>query len=623
SVEQIDRRAQEYYEQKKFARAIAEWIRALEQDPDNIEIQQKIEMVYEKKREKDLALQKSKKFLREATAALDEDKPEEGRELTEDAIQHFVIAYRIDPMDTDLILMRDRLSRTQKKAKLEIEKKRLNEQKRREYEQYHERAVALMDEKKFEESIEYWDRMLSIFPDDEAAVQGKRRANLALQSRLKFEQIQRLMASGITNFDSEEYITAQSEFNEVMKLDPGNPEARDYLARIDSLLEEQDREEQKRIQAERYYHSGLTNTEENRFNEARDDFESVLALIDNYKDTVSRLEKLDELEKEYREQMRLRNLERINEQFQRGLLYLSQAQYTESIAAFQNVLDIDSGNTQAQKYIRTAKEALAEERKDVVDEESPYYELVQSLIESGKKYYDEGEYQKSLQQWERILNLFPSNTVATEYLLQCQFKINPDIYRRFAKEQIDEGKKLLSQRNYTRARRKFEIIKNISPDYPGIDSLIEQSTPKERIVIPQTASAPPPSERTERVPAAVIEQRYNRALQNYSNGNLDAALADFRWVVNNDSQNVRAIININKIESQMRLSAADTAGERRDTLTAEEKTLVRQYYFNGITYYSRNQFPEAIAEWRKVLTIDPDHKKAKNNIRKCLLLMQQ
>jgi lipoprotein NlpI len=49
--------------------------------------------------------------------------------------------------------------------------------------------------------------------------------------------------------------------------------------------------------------------------------------------------------------------------------------------------------------------------------------------------------------------------------------------------------------------------------------------------------------------------------------------------------------------------------------------MVRTYYYNGINYYTNNNFDKAIEEWRKVLAIDPTHERAKNNIRKCVVLL--
>jgi lipopolysaccharide biosynthesis regulator YciM len=51
--------------------------------------------------------------------------------------------------------------------------------------------------------------------------------------------------------------------------------------------------------------------------------------------------------------------------------------------------------------------------------------------------------------------------------------------------------------------------------------------------------------------------------------------------------------------------------------------MVNKYYYNGINYYTNNNFEKAIQEWRKVLTIDPGTVKARNNIRKVLAFMQR
>jgi len=93
-----------------------------------------------------------------------------------------------------------------------------------------------------------------------------------------------------------------------------------------------------------------------------------------------------------------------------------------------------------------------------------------------------------------------------------------------------------------------------------------------------------------------------------------------KWVVSKDPENVKAVVSVNKIEAQLRIgSGAEKTAKTK--LTPEQERLVRQYYYSGINYYSNNDFKRAVAEWRKVLAIDPNHEKAKNNIRKCLVLL--
>lgn len=628
TVEIHNAKAEQYYKQKKFALAITEWIKALEIDPDNTEIQQRIEDVYEKKQEKDLAFEKSKKYLREARKSLEGKEALQSQEQVQTAIEQFIIAYRIDPNDTEMAVMKNRLQRLREEAQIEVERQKLEAAKRKEYDKYYAKAQELMAAEKFEESIVYWDKMLGVFPRDDVATKGKRKANLAIQSRLQFEQIQKLLASGKTLFGEEKYHESQNEFVQVTRLDPGNPEAEQYLAKIEEILEEKEKFERKRIQAERFYISGVNNAAEYRFDDAREDYESVLALIDNYKDAQARLDNLDNLEAEYKERIRKENLEKINREFQNGLLSLTQGDYESAVTSFEAVLAIDPKNTQASRYVKMAKEALAQEREDLVDENSPYYPLVTSLKSSGIGYYKKGEYEKSLKQWEAILNLFPKNIEALEYVLRCQLNLNPEIYKTFSKKQIDEGKEFLKNKNYKRALRKFEMIKSIDPDYEGIDDLIAAATPKEPVLPvfkPEPRENKPQAGEVEKPKAsrAKIEASYARGLKLYREGNLKSALAAFRFVASNDPQNMKALININKIESELRYSSGSTTTKAAKKLTPRQKKLIREYYYKGINYYSKNQFPEAITEWRKVLSIDPDHEKAKNNIRKCLLLIQQ
>ena len=103
--------------------------------------------------------------------------------------------------------------------------------------------------------------------------------------------------------------------------------------------------------------------------------------------------------------------------------------------------------------------------------------------------------------------------------------------------------------------------------------------------------------------------------------NIEKALAQFRWVVQRDPANIKAIITVNKIESQLRIGVGEA--ERQQVLTAKQREMVNKYYYNGINYYTNNNFDKAIQEWRKVLAIDPGNVKARNNIRKVLAFMQR
>jgi len=608
SIKQIDARAEKYYSQRELSKAIAEWLKILEIDPDNEEIQRKIERVYEEKHRKDMAFQRSKLHLKLAKRTL-YDNLEVGVSNAEIAISNYFTAYRIDPQDPEIQALKDDMRELDKEVKLEQAKKRLSEELRKKYFALLPIAREHMDNERYREALQVWEEILSFVPIDKTAKEGKRQAELAIQNRLKFEKIKGLLVAGTTLFNQEKYNEAKQEFEQVLNLDPENDDAEEYLSQIRDIQEEKRNYEQRRLQAEQFYLAGLSSINAYQFDQAEENLENALALIDGYKDARARLDSLPRLRKQYQEQQRRLRLQNIDRTFQNGLVALSNNMYRDAIASFEATLSLDPKNELAKRYLETAQDALRQQQEEVVDENSPYYDVVEALIESGKRLYDKEEFMESRKRWEKILRLFPQNRIATEFLLKCDLKLNPASYERFSSETINEGKKLLNDKKYKEALRKFELIYSISPDYSGIESLINQAKRGMR-------SAP------EGVSEGEIRRRYRQGLNYYQRGgkeNLERALEEFQWIVARDPGNTRALININKIQSQLRQGGSVTAQQSR--LTERQKELVREYYFRGINYYSQNEFARAITEWRKVLAIDPNHEKARNNIRKSLVLL--
>jgi len=610
SVEELDRRAGELYRNKEFTRALGEWLRILEIEPDNENIQKKIEMLYEEKHRKDLAYQKARFHFRLARQEIPTD-VQKAKEDSDVAINNFVTAYRIDPTDPDLQAMREEMRRLQDEVRIELAKKRLSEELKQRYIALMEDSAARMKSMEFEKALANYKEVLRFVPNDTAALEGLRNAEMAISNRLKYEKIQLLLAGGIVLFGEKKYKEARNDFEEALALDIKNREAKKYIDRIDELLESNRNMELKRIQAEQFYLSGIENIRNKNFDQAADDFKNALSLIKDYKDVRARLDGLDRLRKEYAEEQRLLRLRNIDREFQNGLLAYSEGRYREALSHLEKTLALDAGNELAKKYIGMVKEAIRDIEEEVVDVDSPYYSIVNPLIISGKQLYDRGNYIESRKRWDEILRLFPKNRVSLEYLLKCELALNPAAFQDFAQKIVEEGKGLLDGGKYAKALTKFELIRSISADYPEINELIAQA-----------------KRGTERAaPAGVnqqdIEARYALGMELYQRGgkaNIEAALANFRWVVANNPNHARSLIAMNRIESQLRYGGGEAAPERAG-LTEKQKELVRTYYYNGINYYTNNNFDRAIEEWRKVLVIDPTHEKARNNIRKSLVLL--
>ena len=613
TVDEIDERAEKYYKEKDFNRAISEWLSILEIDPNNEEIQKKIESVYDEKHRKDTAVQVSKIQLRLAKRALDISLKETNNRY-DIAWNNLVTAYRIDPKDPELQDLRDDMQAFKKTLDIENRKTRLSDAMRQQYYSLLPVAREKMKLKEYEEALKIWKELLTIVPLDTIAGEGKRQAELAIQNRLKYERLMVMLDSAITLFDNKKYQEAELGFKQVLNIDPENKDAKSYLDKLNEVLEEKRNIELVKTQAEQLYQSGIDNVKKKQFDRAREDFENVLSLIENYKDTAARMATLERLKKEYEEQQRVARLKTIDIQFEKGLISLNDAKYKDAIASFEEVLILDPNNDLAKKYIQTAKEAQDQIEEEAVTEDSPYYSIVNSLAVSGKVLYDKGDYSESRRRWEKILDLFPKNRLATEYLLKCNIRINPKAFNEFSERYIADGRAFLKDKNFRLALQKFEMIKSIQANYPGIDALI--ATAKTGIGTKAPANV--------NVPVEEIERRTRLGIDYYRKGgedNMKLALQQFKWINTNDPENTNALIYMNKIESQLRVTAGEPAAAQK--LNPRQQRLVSTYYNKGINYYFNNKFDQAIGEWRKVLAIDPTNEKAKMNIRRCLALLKR
>jgi len=621
TVREMDRDAQAYFDKRNYNQAIGLWLSCLDLEPDNEKIQQKIEMVYEIKQRKDISYQKARLNYRIARRKLKSDQDPElelGITMGKGAIKDYITAYKLDPNDNE---MKDALA-DMKNLDMEIraaeERLRLSRAMREKIEQLKtdartEMAAEFPD---YEKARKLWREVLRYVPQDSEALEGKRKCDFAIENRIKFEKIRYYMARGIEKFDKKDYTGARPEFEEVLKVDPKHREAKDYLEKITEIIDEKMMYAQRQKQAEDSYQSGINNIRNNRFDEAQQDLETALALIKDYKDARERLKDLDRLRKEYKKREQALRLQRINQKFQEGIMAYTQGRYKEAIDALVATLAMDNRNTQAREYLRRARDAQRINEEEIVDENSPYYDVVNSLIVAGRSLYDRGEYAESRKKWDSILNLFPKNKIAREYIIKCDLMINPENKDNVVATRIMEGRAYMDKKDFRNALRIFNIIKSIDRNYPGLDNLIAQANAGMK----ETAAGGDltPADRAE------LNRRYDIGMNLYQMGgkdNIEKALAQFRWVVQKDPTNIKAVVTVNKIESQLRIGGAEV--DRGQMLTAKQRELVNKYYYNGINYYSNNNFQRAIEEWRKVLAIDPGNVKARNNIRKVLAFMER
>lgn len=622
----LDRQAQEHYEKREFTRALETWMQMLEQQPDNERVQKKIELVYEEKYKRDVAYQKARINYGKARNKVKIDfttddiegaiaKFREGKREAQEALKNYFIAYRIDPNDQEIQDLRVIMKELDKDLRVAEEKIELDLAKRRRFREFIVCGRERMKKENYEGAIECWEGALGIISDDRDATEGKRRALLAIGNRLKFEKVMSLLNEGSNLFAAQKFFDARSVYKQVLNIDPGNGEAEDKLGEIVEKLRDARMLEQRMQQAEGAYVSALKNIEEHKYDNAEDDFRNILDLMDNkdYKDVKQRLAGLAGLRAAYQERLRRERIRMIETELDKGMIAYAEGRYNNAISSFEEVLRLDPKNELAQTQLSIAKDAQKIDAEEIIDDNSPYFQIVSLMAESGRQLYNRGDYHASRQKWEEILRLFPRNKIASTYMLKVT-RSNKEDFFNFSKRIVDDGKDYLKLKRYKQAAEKFELVKTLNPEYPNIDQILASA--REPAAGRGITGGASPEE---------IAQKYAMGITYYRRGgkeNLARALEEFKWITARDPGNTKALINLNKIGSILRLSEGGIE-EKRIRLTEEQSKLVRQYYYKGISYYSNNDFARAIQEWRKVLEIDKYHDRARNNIKKCLVLLRK
>jgi len=615
SVKNLNNRAQKFFDGKKYNKAIELWLNALEIEPENEKIQQKIELIYEIKQKKDLALQKSRLNYKIARKEIDRDF-DKAKKRADIAIKQFIVAYRLDPTDPALKDIREDMKLLDEKIRAILARERLSRELKAKRIKLLLLANKAMDAQRFKDALKNYSAILKFFPKDQKALEGRRKSKLAIDNIIKFEKIRQFMIAGKGFLKLKKIKDARLQFVQVLNLDPGNREARDFLSTIDEKLEGQRLKAQRLLQAEEFYRSGKANIKKNRFSSAKDDFDNALALIPKYKDTERWINNLDRLKKDYQEKKRLQTIREIGREFQNGIVAYTEGRYRDAIVHFEKTLSLDKTNKEAKDFIQKAKEAQKEEEQEKVDVNSPYYNIVHALASSGIYLFKQQKYFESRKRWDRILQLFPKNKNAMIYFMKCNIKLNPQAYKNFSIRVFKEGKDLLKKKKFRDALKKFELIKGIDPTYPQIALMIRRSSGKQNYVRQGNLT---------RADVKTIDRRYKNAMRLYNAGgarNIKLAYNEFLWIRRRTPNNVKVIVIINKLRYQLggvKINPVD----RQQRLTRKQRLLVRRYYNNGINYYANNQYRRAIRQWRRVLAIDPRHRQARNNIRKTLGILNQ
>ncbi len=466
-----------------------------------------------------------------------------------------------------------------------------------------EAARQFSKDQKYVASIAEWEKVLLIEPSNEEAKTGIERDKKALIEQDRREKINTFLSQGVDEYMNQKYKEAKNSFQRVIQIDPKNNTAKDYLLKIDTLMKAQLEEQTAFDESNKHFNQGVQYYNTEQYYKALESFETALTIYEKNEKAKEYIELTKKKIEEYElRQKELREL-KVQRLLEKAVELYSLNEYTKSRNLFQQVLQIDPENEMAQNYIKMINEIIDIELKSLVTVDSPYYYVYSKLMENAEREFNRQNLESSLAYLQEIINLFPLNKAAQKLRLKILYRTNPEQFKEILSGYIVRGNDYLSKEQYRLARNEYVTVKEIAPDYPGIDGLIASCVPRPRADI------------------AEIEKAYNTGMLHFQQSQFIEAETQWKRVIELDNSPdsnpyyARAYLNIAKAR-QKQQSGAPVVTKPSVAPTTEKDKLIQKYYYMGVAYYTQGEYQKAITEWQKVLGLDKNYVLAINNIQK-------
>ncbi|MGD8415362.1 MAG: tetratricopeptide repeat protein, partial [Candidatus Latescibacterota bacterium] len=213
---------------------------------------------------------------------------------------------------------------------------------------------------------------------------------------------------------------------------------------------------------------------------------------------------------------------------------------------------------------------------------------IRTRFEQGLTYYEGKDYVRARGEWQAILAIDSTNAGALEYMDQTQAAIDEAV-----QGHITRANRYEREGRYTEAIGEWNNVQQYDPGNAQAAAAIERL--RERI-----ESVSQDYESAQR--RLQIVNLYSEALQLYNQGEYQRALENLDQVLrlqpdHADAKRLRALAN-----------------RKLTPLTADEKAQIRRYYLAGMQFFANDEYAKAIAEWNKILEIDPSNESVQRNI---------
>jgi tetratricopeptide (TPR) repeat protein len=267
--------------------------------------------------------------------------------------------------------------------------------------------------------------------------------------------------------------------------------------------------------------------------------------------------------------------------------YESEGDYAAALDEWQAVLAYIPDDSVATAEAARTRELLVAQQA-AATESAANQAVIRTRFSQGLTFYENKDYVRARAEWQAILDIDSTHAGALEYLDKTQAAIDQEV-----SGHITRARRFERTGRYTEAIGEWNNVQLYEPDNTEAAAAIKRLRSRIESVSQDFESA----QRRLR-----IVNLYNESLQLYNRGEYQRAVTNLDEVLrlqpdHEDAKRLRALAN-----------------RKLTPLTADEKARIRKLYLSGMQFFAKDEYSSAIAEWQKILEIDPTNESVQRNI---------
>ena len=487
-------------------------------------------------------------------------------------------------------------------------------------------AKEKLDQGDNEQALRLYAEALELVPKATEALEGYAESQKRFLAGQNQEKILDLVDKANQCLKNDQFIQALAIYKSILQIDPVNKEALENIPVLQSKLEEERKVEQRKALVEQYKNTGDNYLKQNEFDEAIEQYELGKQLLPKYTNWKKLIQQVGYAEEEYRKKLEKEYRKVIDKKYNLGLVYLASEKFQDAVVLFQDVIEtankinLESIVDAAEILLNHSKLSLSIQEEEEVNKESPYYNLIQSLKILVLQKIEFGSYQEAQKHIQKILDLFPNNRFANQYLALCQIKTNATTSASAIEDFIDDINKALKVKDIVTTKRLLNIALFIEPNNP---ELLKIQTEAEKVlnvisrkkvdkssnnnIAGKTTNKDKEQNKDIEVEDVDVDALWKQVLVAQETNNIPKAIQLTKKIlyVNPAHLNARRLLT--------RLEGGGLVLAARVTIPTQAQKL----YTEGILSYNNGDIKAAIQSFKTAISIFPKYTKATIALNKC------